>query len=139
MCVLHFSSFAMLPPTPVRLHSCAPPKLFASQTRLSSAEGSHRGPTNSRTLKRKRDEPRYQRRPEKSAFTFICQRRQSTPQASIADASTERRPKVVGLGLACWDFLAQVAAFPKPDEKLRTQKMEVLHTSTANPDWPRSR
>lgn len=42
-----------------------------------------------------------------------------------AHSSNESRPKVVGLGLACWDFLAQVAAFPKPDEKLRTQRMEA--------------
>ncbi len=51
-----------------------------------------------------------------------------TIQASVqavADRPLEHRKKVVGLGLACWDFLAQVAAFPKPDEKLRTQRMEV--------------
>ena len=42
-----------------------------------------------------------------------------------SNSSLPPRPKVVGLGLACWDFLAQVAAFPKPDEKLRTQGMEV--------------
>ena len=42
-----------------------------------------------------------------------------------AHSSSGSRPKVVGLGLACWDFLAQVAAFPKPDEKLRTQRMEA--------------
>lgn len=51
-----------------------------------------------------------------------------TVQASVqavADSPLEHRKKVVGLGLACWDFLAQVAAFPKPDEKLRTQRMEV--------------
>ena len=44
---------------------------------------------------------------------------------SGADSSKEPRIKVVGLGLACWDFLAQVATFPKPDEKLRTQRIEV--------------
>ena len=40
-------------------------------------------------------------------------------------ASSKLGLKVVGLGLACWDFLGQVAAFPKPDEKIRTQRMEV--------------
>lgn len=35
------------------------------------------------------------------------------------------KPKVVGLGSIGLDYLAQVAAFPKPDEKLRTSKMEV--------------
>lgn len=51
-----------------------------------------------------------------------------TVQASVqavAYSPLEHQKKVVGLGLACWDFLAQVAAFPKPDEKLRTQRMEV--------------
>lgn len=33
--------------------------------------------------------------------------------------------KVVGLGSAGLDYLAQVAAFPKPDEKLRTEQMET--------------
>lgn len=48
-----------------------------------------------------------------------------TTQASVQAVADEHRKKVVGLGLACWDFVAQVAAFPKPDEKLRTQRMEV--------------
>lgn len=139
MCVLQFNSFALLPTTPLRLHAPATSKLFANQTRLSSAESYKRGSSRSITLKRKRNYHRYQRHFEHSAFTCTCQRRQSILQASTADASTERRPKVVGLGLACWDFLAQVAAFPKPDEKLRTQKMEVFHASAASPGWPCSR
>ena len=39
---------------------------------------------------------------------------------------TTTKPKVVGLGSVGVDYLAQVARFPKPDEKLRTEKMEVL-------------
>lgn len=35
------------------------------------------------------------------------------------------KPKVVGLGSVGLDYLAQVTRFPKPDEKLRTEKMEV--------------
>lgn len=39
------------------------------------------------------------------------------------------KPKVVGLGSVGLDYLAQVARFPTPDEKLRTEKMEVYsHT-----------
>ncbi len=34
--------------------------------------------------------------------------------------------KVVGLGSCGLDYLAQVAAFPQPDEKLRTERLEVL-------------
>ena len=37
------------------------------------------------------------------------------------------KPKVVGLGSVGLDYLAQVVRFPKPDEKLRTEKMEVLY------------
>ena len=48
---------------------------------------------------------------------------------AVTHSPPEHRKKVVGLGLACWDFLAQVAAFPKPDEKLRTQRMEVKRQS----------
>ncbi|DBA71695.1 TPA: hypothetical protein ACH3X2_001144 [Trebouxia sp. C0005] len=51
-----------------------------------------------------------------------------TVQASVQAVTNKplgHRQKVVGLGLACWDFLAQVATFPKPDEKLRTQRMET--------------
>lgn len=40
--------------------------------------------------------------------------------------NTTSKPKVVGLGSVGLDYLAQVAKFPQPDEKLRTEKMEVL-------------
>ena len=138
MCVLHSICYAPLPTTPVRLHAPAPPKLFANQIRPLSAQGFQHSPTVPATFKRKPDRHRHNRRLEHAAFTCTCQCRHSTPQASTADASAERRPKVVGLGLACWDFLAQVAAFPKPDEKLRTQKMEVFHAGAAHasPGWP---
>lgn len=33
--------------------------------------------------------------------------------------------KIVGMGSAGVDYLAQVAAFPQPDEKLRTERLEV--------------
>lgn len=33
--------------------------------------------------------------------------------------------KVVGMGGCGVDYLAQVAAYPRPDEKLRTEKLEV--------------
>ena len=41
------------------------------------------------------------------------------------DKNSPPKLKVVGLGSAGLDYLAQVAAFPKPDEKLRTEQMEV--------------
>lgn len=34
-------------------------------------------------------------------------------------------PKVVGMGSSGVDYLAQVASYPRPDEKLRTEKLEV--------------
>ena len=139
MCMLQSSCYVLLPVTPVRLHARAPSKLFANQTRLSSTEGVQYETTSPIKPNRKHSYHRYKRCLEHSAFTSTCQCRSSPAQASTADASTERRPKVVGLGLACWDFLAQVAAFPKPDEKLRTQKMEVFHSRTASPGWPCSR
>lgn len=124
MAVLQSCHCALPPTTRVRLHATACPKLPANPLRLSSAEEVQQSRTSSITLKRKRAHHRHDRCSEQSAFT--CTSHQ-VPQATTADAWTERRPKVVGLGLACWDFLAQVAAFPKPDEKLRTQKMEVCH------------
>ncbi|MBZ5782386.1 hypothetical protein, partial [Klebsiella aerogenes] len=33
--------------------------------------------------------------------------------------------KIVGMGSACVDYLAQVAAYPQPDDKLRTERLEV--------------
>jgi len=36
-----------------------------------------------------------------------------------------KKVKVVGMGGCNLDYLASVAEFPKPDEKLRTEKLEV--------------
>ena len=36
-----------------------------------------------------------------------------------------RAIKVVGMGSCGVDYLASVAAYPKPDEKLRTEQLEV--------------
>ena len=45
---------------------------------------------------------------------------------SAAERTNEgQKPKIVGLGSVGLDYLAQVAAFPKPDEKLRTKQLEV--------------
>ena len=33
--------------------------------------------------------------------------------------------QVVGMGSCCVDYLASVAAFPRPDEKLRSETLEV--------------
>lgn len=38
---------------------------------------------------------------------------------------SQARPKVVGMGSCGLDYLAQVAAFPQPDDKLRTERLEV--------------
>lgn len=34
-------------------------------------------------------------------------------------------PKIVGFGLCCMDYLAQIATYPEPDAKLRTERLEV--------------
>ncbi len=34
-------------------------------------------------------------------------------------------PKIVGMGSCTIDYLASVAAFPRPDDKLRTETLEV--------------
>ena len=44
---------------------------------------------------------------------------------ALSSGEAQEKAKVVGLGGVGLDYLAQVAAFPKPDEKLRTEKMEV--------------
>ena len=49
---------------------------------------------------------------------------------ALSNGDADQRPKVVGLGGVGLDYLAQVAAFPKPDEKLRTEKMEVKLLAT---------
>ncbi|GIM06443.1 hypothetical protein Vretimale_10760 [Volvox reticuliferus] len=41
------------------------------------------------------------------------------------DQPLERRIKVVGMGSCGVDYLASVAAYPRPDEKLRTEKLET--------------
>ncbi|KAJ9528441.1 hypothetical protein QJQ45_020277, partial [Haematococcus lacustris] len=45
--------------------------------------------------------------------------------AAAAAAAGARPLKVVGMGSCGVDYLASVAAFPKPDEKLRTDRLEV--------------
>jgi hypothetical protein len=40
-------------------------------------------------------------------------------------ATTPQAVKVVGCGSAGIDYIASVTAFPKPDEKIRTEKLEV--------------
>ena len=130
MRVLQSCRFELFPDISVRVHARTALKFSADRGRLSSAGSS--GFTNPIALKRKRVLHKCSRGSGQSACTCICRsRRYQTPQAATAGASTEPQPKVVGLGLACWDFLAQVAAFPKPDEKLRTQRMEVCHDSSA--------
>ena len=37
--------------------------------------------------------------------------------------------KIVGMGGCNVDYLASIASFPKPDDKLRTEKLEVCHPS----------
>lgn len=39
--------------------------------------------------------------------------------------------KVVGMGSCGVDYLASVAAYPKPDDKLRTEQLEVRQVTTA--------
>lgn len=52
--------------------------------------------------------------------------------ASLWQTNGALGPKVVGLGSLGMDYLAQVAKFPKPDEKLRTESLEVHHLATQN-------
>lgn len=50
----------------------------------------------------------------------------STRATSSDDAGREQKKEtVIGLGSCGLDYLALVAAFPKPDDKLRTEKMEM--------------
>ena len=44
----------------------------------------------------------------------------------LASAEAKQPTKVVGLGSVGLDYLAQVVNFPKPDEKIRTTRMEVV-------------
>lgn len=41
--------------------------------------------------------------------------------------------KVIGMGSACLDYLAQVAAWPNPDDKLRTESLEVRKLNSLAP------
>ena len=43
-------------------------------------------------------------------------------------------PKAVGMGSCGLDYLAQVAAFPRPDDKLRTENLEVRRGSCPCPE-----
>jgi len=49
----------------------------------------------------------------------------STSSGNNGDAGKKKKT-VIGLGSCGLDYLALVAAFPKPDDKLRTEKMEVI-------------
>ena len=35
--------------------------------------------------------------------------------------------KIVGMGLCCLDYLAELESYPKPDAKLRTESLQVRH------------
>lgn len=43
------------------------------------------------------------------------------------DAALEQPIKVVGMGSCGVDYLATVAKYPRPDEKLRSETLEVSH------------
>jgi hypothetical protein len=60
---------------------------------------------------------RFQTHQRKKPLQSCCSAAERTNEA--------QKPKIVGLGSVGLDYLAQVAAFPKPDEKLRTKQMEV--------------
>ena len=65
-----------------------------------------------------------------TAFSVRLQKHQRKEPLQSCCSAAERtyeaqKPKIVGLGSVGLDYLAQVAAFPKPDEKLRTKQMEV--------------
>lgn len=53
--------------------------------------------------------------------------RATSTQYGDSGSGREKKKKtaVIGLGSCGLDYLAVVAAFPKPDDKLRTEKMEV--------------
>jgi hypothetical protein len=53
--------------------------------------------------------------------------RATSSQYGDSGSGREKKKKtaVIGLGSCGLDYLAVVAAFPKPDDKLRTEKMEV--------------
>ena len=110
-------------PNSKRLHSHTTGRLFALQSR-SIFPRPHQSLGSKLQKHKTQHSYEFSSRQKRAAS---ARQHARAPQASPSDASTESGPKVVGLGLACWDFLAQVASFPKPDEKLRTQRMEVFH------------
>ena len=64
------------------------------------------------------------------------QQRRLEPQRAISQTGQQvdnrdrhGQAKVVGMGLACWDYLAQVASFPEPDQKIRTLQLQVKQRS----------
>lgn len=109
-------------PTCKQLQSHTTCRLFALQSPSTSSKYRQSWPAGFSRFRRQRVH-QFSCRHKVSASTY---RHCRAPHASASNTSAEPGPKVVGLGLACWDFLAQVASFPKPDEKLRTQRMEVL-------------
>ena len=50
---------------------------------------------------------------------------QNDDSGSSREKKNKKKKTVIGLGSCGLDYLAVVAAFPKPDDKLRTEKMEV--------------
>lgn len=52
----------------------------------------------------------------------------TSAQQHVGSDAQQGKAKVVGMGLACWDYLAQVAQFPQPDEKIRTLQLQVWST-----------
>ncbi|KAL3139196.1 hypothetical protein ABBQ32_005971 [Trebouxia sp. C0010 RCD-2024] len=115
---------AQITATPVPLHARASLNFSADQNPPSLTEAAYRDLHRSSTLKQKHLHSGHSHASGRSA---TYRRGHQTPhlQASTSNASTEAQPKIVGLGLACWDFLAQVATFPKPDDKMRTERMET--------------
>ncbi len=56
-----------------------------------------------------------------------CRHRPAPALCVVAMAATNVS-KVVGMGSCGVDYLASVSAFPKPDEKVRSEKLEVRCT-----------
>ncbi|KAK9822288.1 hypothetical protein WJX74_003194 [Apatococcus lobatus] len=51
----------------------------------------------------------------------MCRQRCCSASSEVLD----KPPRLVGMGGCCLDMLAQVAAFPEPDAKVRTERMET--------------
>ena len=67
--------------------------------------------------------PQYTRSMRSEAC--VCSQGAVASAAATSNDHGTAPPKVVGLGSCGLDYLAAVAAFPKPDEKLRTIALEV--------------